>query len=213
MKKNSLNKVLETIKKEFDFDSQTELNYNTDFQLLVAVMLSAQTTDVQVNKVTEKLFKKVQNPCDIIQLGKDELLGYLDSINYYKNKSKYIYKTSKILIEEFDGQVPDNFEDLTKLFGVGNKTAKVVLLEIFDNDKYVPVDTHVHRVANRLGLVDTDSPDKTSRQLEKQMQNYNGGINTHHQLLLFGRYHCKARNPECEACPLQNRCLYYQNKK
>lgn len=205
---DKLEHAINQIKKHFDFDEQTELNYDTNFQLLVSVMLSAQSTDIQVNKATSKLFKKIKQPEDIISMWQAKLKESLNSINYYKNKSKYIYKTAQMLIDDFDSKVPSSFEDLISLMGVWEKTAKVVLIEIFDNTDRIPVDTHVHRVANRLGIVHTSSPSETSKQLEKLISKSSNSASIHHQLLLFGRYHCKAQNPKCKWCPLRKGCEY-----
>jgi len=184
----------------------TELIYSTPYELLVAVMLSAQMTDKGVNRTTAKLFPLANTPQKIIKLGLSKLLNLLKNINYYKTKSKNIIKTSEILVSEFNGNVPDNRDDLQKLPGVGRKTANVILSTAF-NKSVIAVDTHVFRVANRTGL----AKGKTMRAVEdnlsttipkKYLQN------AHHWMVLHGRYVCIARNPHCKQCIISHLCEY-----
>ena len=186
----------------------SELKFNNVFELLIAVMLSAQCTDKRVNIITENLFKKYQTPYDFAKLSVEELEQEIKSCNYYHNKAKNIISACKSLVKDYNGQVPDNHSDLTKLAGVGNKTANVVLAVGF-NQQAFPVDTHILRVSNRLGLSDTKSPDICEKDLKEIFKDCDYS-EMHHLLLLFGRYHCMARNPQCKDCVLSEIC---KNKK
>lgn len=191
-------------------DPETALEYKTPFQLLVATIMSAQTTDVQVNKVNGELFEKYQKPNDFANLSVDELQKEIQSIGLYKNKSKYIIETSKMIVENYDGKVPKSRKELTKLPGVGRKTANVVLANAFDQ-KTIAVDTHVFRVANRLGLVDTNKRDQVEQDLmEVVPENY--WAKFHHWLIFHGREVCKARKPRCDDCEISSYCDYYLNQ-
>lgn len=182
----------------------TELNYTNPFTLLVAVVLSAQSTDKGVNKATEKLFQVVSTPQDILNLGLDGLKEYVKTIGLFNTKASNIIKLSQQLIDQFDGKVPNNRDDLTSLPGVGRKTANVILNVIFDQPT-IPVDTHVARVSNRLGLSTANHPDKIEADLEKIIPKefLKDG---HHLLVLHGRYTCTARKPKCETCILNDIC-------
>jgi len=205
----------------------TELNFETPFQLLVAVMLSAQTTDRQVNVVTDKLFLKVKNPNDVLNLTEENLAKQVSSVNYYKMKAKHIRKTAEKLIElaenknikltknekecldEYGYYLPESIEWLTKLPWVGEKTAKVILYVRYKHN-LIAVDTHVHRVANRLWIVKTNEPLETSKEIEKAVPKKWKRI-AHHSLILFGRYYCTAKKPKCENCVLQKWCKFYKS--
>lgn len=191
---------------------ETELHYSTPFQLVVAVMLSAQATDVQVNKVTAILFNTIQQPEDILTMGVDKLEKAISSINYYKTKAKHVWETASLLVTYKDiptymHGIPDTLEELMKLPGIGVKTAKLILHCLY-GQLHIAVDTHIHRVSNRLGLVTTDDPKKTSDQLETLIPD-RYKEHAHHALVLFGRYYCTARNPQCQLCKLKNICVYY----
>jgi endonuclease-3 len=183
---------------------ETELNYTNPFTLLVAVVLSAQSTDKGVNKATEKLFQVVSTPQDILNLGLDGLKEYVKTIGLFNTKAANIIKLSQQLINQFDGKVPNNRDDLTSLPGVGRKTANVVLNVIFDQPT-IPVDTHVARVSNRLGLSTAHHPDKIEADLERIIPNefLKDG---HHLLVLHGRYTCTARKPKCDICIISDLC-------
>jgi len=205
----------------------TELNYQTPFQLLIAVMLSAQTTDRQVNVVTDKLFTKVKDPNDILKMTEEKLAQQISSINYYKMKAKHIKESAKKLVEltknkktkltknekecldKYGYYLPESLEWLTKLPWVWEKTAKVILYVRYKHD-LIAVDTHVHRVANRLWIVDTSEPLQTSKEIEKLVPQKWKRI-AHHSLILFGRYYCTAKKPKCENCVLQRRCKLYKS--
>lgn len=191
-------------------DAKAELNHSNPFELLIATILSAQCTDVRVNKITAKLFKKARNPEDYIKMGEKELSKYIYSCGFYKVKSKNIIKTCKILVNEYDGKVPETIEDLMKLPGVGKKTANVVASNAFGIPA-IAVDTHVFRVSNRIGLADAKNVEETERQL---MDNIDKDMWTkgHHLLIFHGRRVCKARNPLCSECKLNKICLDYRRK-
>lgn len=172
---------------------KSELNYHDVFQLLIAVILSAQTTDIAVNKVTPALFESYPTPEDLANANKDDVMGYLKTIGLYKNKSKFIIETSRIIVNEFNGQVPQTREELMTLPGVGRKTANVVLAEGF-NIPAIAVDTHVERVAKRLGWASKDDP---VFQVEMKLMDLiprERWREAHHQILLLGRYHSTARD-------------------
>lgn len=188
-------------------EADTMLKYNTTFELLVAVILSAQSTDAQVNRVTGELFKKYNSPLEFAALGQPELEQLIKGAGLYRNKAKNIKAMAEKIIKEFNGQVPDNFDDLLTLPGVGRKTANVMLAVGF-NQAGLGVDTHVHRVANRLGLATSKNPDQTERQL-KELIPRELWSKTHHLLIWHGRRICKARNPGCAKCILNSQCITF----
>ncbi len=190
--------------------AECELNFSNNFELLVAVMLSAQCTDKRVNIVTKELFKQYPTAESLSQANLLELEKAIYSCGFYHNKAKNLIAMSKDLVKKFDGQVPDNFEDLTSLAGVGRKTANVVLAVGF-NAQTIAVDTHVFRVSNRLGIVKADNPYKCEMALQKVIDKQKWST-FHHMLVLFGRYYCKSQNPQCKNCILQNNCKYYKGK-
>ena len=205
----------------------TELNFESPFQLLVAVMLSAQTTDRQVNVVTDKLFLKVKSPENVVKMSEEKLAKQVSSVNYYKMKAKHIRESAKELIElaknkdnkltkkekecldKYWYYLPESLEWLTKLPWVWEKTAKVILYVRYKHD-LIAVDTHVHRVANRLWIVKTNEPLETSKEIEKVVPKKRKRI-AHHSLILFWRYYCTAKKPKCENCALQKRCDFYKS--
>ena len=211
---------------ELSPNPDTELNFETPFQLLVAVMLSAQTTDRQVNVVTNKLFLKVKCPEDVIKMSEEKLAKQVSSVNYYKMKAKHIRESTKELIdlannkwkkltknekeclEKYWYYLPESLEWLTKFPWVGEKTAKVILYVRYKHD-LIAVDTHVHRVANRLWIVKTNEPLETSKEIEKVVPQKWKRI-AHHSLILFGRYYCTAKKPKCENCVLKEWCDFYK---
>src|SRR5690625_567200 len=196
--------VLDTIGEMFP-EANIELDFNNTFELVIAVLLSAQATDVSVNKVTKSLFKKYKTPEDYLSVSLEELQEDIRSLGLWRNKAKNIQKLCKTLIEDFDGKVPNTRKDLEKLAGVGRKTANVVLSVGF-NIPAIAVDTHVERVAKRLGICRwKDSVLEVERTLMRRIPEEEWSV-THHRLIFFGRYHCKARNPNCEECPLLSLC-------
>jgi len=201
---NKIDKILNFLNNQFP-EAKCELNYSTPYQLLVAVILSAQCTDKRVNLVTEKLFKLAPTPEKMIELGEDKLKQIIHSCGFYNNKSKSIISATTSIINDFNGQVPSNMEDLTSLGGVGRKTANVVLAEAF-NVPAIAVDTHVLRVSKRLGLTSSNStPEKCEQDLLKLVPSTNQA-KFHIQTVFFGRYFCKAIKPECENCKLKTIC-------
>lgn len=189
-------------------DAKAELNFSNPFELLIATILSAQTTDVQVNKVTESLFKEYRTPEDFLKMSEDELMEKIKSIGFYRNKSKNILATCKILVEKYGGKVPDVIEELMELPGVGRKTANVVISNAFGKDA-IAVDTHVFRVSNRIGIAKSDDVLDTEKQLMENIEKYMWS-KAHHLLIFHGRRICKARKPQCNKCPLTEYCLYYR---
>ncbi|MFZ2150557.1 MAG: endonuclease III [Candidatus Absconditicoccaceae bacterium] len=227
-KRDKIGFIFDYLKQLFP-NPQTELNYSTPFQLMIAVILSAQTTDKQVNKVTEKLFQKIYKPQDIVKLGEKKFTDYIKSIGLYKGKAKNILGLSKIMIskeyintfknnksklvknifKKYGYYISDQIVELKQLPGIGEKTAKVIGHVLY-NILVIAVDTHVHRVTNRLGLVKTKTPEQTSKLLEKVIPNIYKD-SSHHALVLFGRYYCTARKPKCDECKLNIMCKYYKN--
>ncbi len=182
----------------------TELEYASPFQLLIAVLLSAQATDVGVNKATRKLFPVAPTPEAMLALGEEGLMEYIKTIGLYKTKAKNTIATCRILLEKHGGQVPEDREALEALPGVGRKTANVVLNTAFGQPT-IAVDTHIFRVANRTGL----APGKDVREVEDKLIRHTPAEfrqDAHHWLILHGRYRCKARKPECGACPIYDLC-------
>jgi len=186
-----------------------ELNYTSPYTLLIAVVLSAQSTDKTVNKVTLKLFEKNNTPERILELGEENLKNFIKSIGLYNSKARNIIKLSRMLIEKFSSTVPDNLKDLQLLPGVGRKSANVILNSIFGKHT-IAVDTHVFRVSNRIGLCKTKNPLETELALEKIIPD-NFKKYAHHWLVLHGRYICKARKPLCSKCIINDICTY-ENK-
>ena len=207
--KEKIDIVKETLFKMYP-ENKTELKYENPYQLLIAVLMSAQTTDKQVNKANEKFFQVVKKPEDAIKLGIDKIKQYIKTIGFFNTKAKNIYLTSKILLEKYNWEIPKTLGELTQLPGVGIKTAKVVSAILYDAP-YLPVDTHVHRVLNRLGIVNTKTPLETDKKAAKVLDK-DATIKLHHSLIFFGRYHCTARNPKCDECPFTSFCKYYKKK-
>jgi endonuclease III len=186
----------------------TELEYSTPFELLAAVLLSAQATDVSVNAATRKLFPKANTPQSILKLGVEKLEGYIRTIGLYKTKAKHLVQTCEILIREHGGNVPENREALEALPGVGRKTANVVLNTAFGWET-IAVDTHIFRVSNRTKI----APGKTVLEVEKRLERLvpvDFKRNAHHWLILHGRYVCKSRKPECWRCSINDLCEFAQ---
>lgn len=213
-------------------DATTELHYSTPFQLLIAVIMSAQATDKQVNKVTLGLFQQITSPQDVLSMGYDVYEQAIKSIGLYKSKAKNIWKLSNLLLssdymvsmhdqlhdvlinviyKKYGYIIPRRIADLMLLPGVWEKTAKVVAHVLYQ-DAVIAVDTHVHRVCNRLGIVTTTQPLQTSKLLETVIPDHYKRI-AHHCLILFGRYHCIARKPKCDTCPVSKVCRYYKKLK
>ena len=201
--------IFNALKREIN-NPTTELIFKNPFELLIAVILSAQTTDIQVNKVTNKLFKVAPTPEDLAKLSLISIESIINKIGLYKNKAKNIQQTSQILINEFSSQVPRKREDLERLPGVGRKTANVILNTIF-NEPVIAVDTHIFRLANRINLGQGKTPLEVEKKLTKTTPK-EFLIDAHHLLILHGRYTCKAQKPNCLSCCINHLCEYkYKN--
>lgn len=186
-------------------NAKCELNYTKDYELVIAVMLSAQTTDKAVNKVTANLFNTYKTLESLANASEDEVAFYIKQIGMYKVKAKNVIGISKGILESFNGKVPNDKAKLMTLPGVGNKTAGVILAELY-NSPQLPVDTHVERVSKRLGLVkNTDVPIEIERKLKRIIPKEKW-VKSHHQFIHFGRYHCLARNPKCSVCKIKDLC-------
>jgi endonuclease-3 len=204
-KKKQAAEILKRLKKEYSGTPQTALNFSTPFELLVATILSAQTTDVQVNKVTESLFKKYKTVDDFASTTPEKLAGDVASVNFYRNKAKSINNAAKMILEKFGGKVPQAMEDLVALPGVARKTANIVLSSAFGINEGIAVDTHVRRLAFRLGLTKQEDPVKIEADLMELAPRKEWG-NLSHLLIFHGRKICQARRPNHAACVLFDIC-------
>ncbi|NEW06005.1 endonuclease III [Paenibacillus sp. SYP-B3998] len=196
--------ILDTIGELFP-DAHCELHHSNPFELTIAVLLSAQCTDETVNKVTQSLFQKYKRPEDYLAVPQEELEQDIRRIGLFRNKSSNIQKLCQLLLDKFDGEIPEKHEHLVELPGVGRKTANVVVSNAFGVPA-IAVDTHVERVSKRLGLaLLDDSVLEVEKKLMKKIPREEW-TQTHHRLIFFGRYHCKAQNPQCAICPLLDNC-------
>jgi endonuclease-3 len=205
LNKNKAFKLIKLLNKSIK-NPKTSLKYRNQFTLLTSVVLSAQCTDVNVNNVTKNIYKKYYTPKHFADLGINKIRKLIKSIGLFNNKAKNLYYLSKILLDKYQSKVPNKFEDLMLLPGVGRKTANVVLNEAFKKPT-IAVDTHVFRVSNRTGLTKGNNP----AQVEKQLLNILPSLHlkkAHHLILLHGRYVCKARKPLCKGCIIREICLY-----
>ena len=207
-------RVLEELKKEYP-DAKCELNYKTPFQLLVATIMSAQTTDIKVNEITDTLFVDYPDLESFSKIPQEELENRIRTIGLYRNKAKNLLMMCKQLKENFGGEVPQTMEGISSLAGAGRKTANVVLSNAFGVPS-IAVDTHVFRVANRIGLANADNVLDTEMQLQKELPKKEWSL-THHLLIFHGRRCCVARKPKCDLCVINKDCNYYKeilkNKK
>lgn len=203
-----VSEIVEKLKQAYP-DAECELAYQTPLQLLIATVLSAQTTDKQVNKVTARLFAENPDLDSLLQLSKEEIKEYIHTLGFYNAKADHLYLLFRQLVEEFEGEVPKTMEELTRLSGVGRKTANVVMSNAFGVPA-IAVDTHVFRVSNRIGLAHADTVEKTEQQLQQAIDRELWSL-CHHLLIFHGRRCCSARKPHCEACVLQAYCEQYQN--
>ncbi|WP_151410572.1 endonuclease III [Anaerococcus sp. Marseille-P9784] len=210
LSKSEIKEVLNILDKNYPDPSKNLLKFSTAFEALIATMLSAQSTDKRVNEVTSKLFKVANTPEDFYKMEIDELENWIKSIGIYKTKAKNIKKTSEILLKEFNGQVPRTKEELISLPGVGGKTANVVLANAFGIPAFA-VDTHVFRVSNRIGLANGKDVISTEKDLMENIDKNRWNL-THKQLITHGRAICKARNPICLTCPINEYCIDYRRK-
>ncbi len=187
----------------------TELKHKNGYELLVATILSAQTTDKRVNMVTPALFDKYPTPEALAKASPDDVYKYISGVNYAGNKSDYLVRTANILVTKYNGKIPENVDELQRLPGVGRKTANVVAATLF-NKQVIAVDTHVMRVANRIGLVDAEKPIHVEEQLFRYTPN-DVKPKISHWLILHGRYICTARAPMCPKCGINTICRYYRS--
>ena len=192
-------------------DAKPALIYKTPYELLVAVILSAQCTDERVNKVTEVLFKEHNTPQSMLLLSQPELEKYIFSCGFYRNKAAHILSASADIIEKFGGEVPSTLEELRTLAGVGRKTANVVYAVAFGGDA-IAVDTHVFRVSNRLGIANGKTPEKVEEDLMKAIPQ-NMWSKAHHFLIWHGRRVCHSQKPDCPNCTLKDYCKFYNEKR
>ena len=203
LSKNKIKKIIEALIAEYP-DAGCELDYGTKYQLLVSVMLSAQTTDASVNKVTPALFAAAPDAEAMVKLSQAELEDHIRTIGLYKNKARNVLAMTNMLLDKYSGEVPGDFDSLVALPGVGRKTANVVLAEAFGQQQ-IAVDTHVFRLANRIGLTDAKDVLKTELDLQKVLPHDKWTL-MHHALIIHGRRCCHARNPECGCCPINGIC-------
>jgi len=193
-------------------DAKCELNHSTPFELLIAVILSSQTTDKSVNRVTETLFKKFKTPKDFAEVSIEAIEEEIKTLGLYHNKAKNIKETAKTILEKYNGNVPNTREELMTLPGVGRKTANVVLSVAYGQVAFA-VDTHVERVSKRLKIAEESD---SVLEVEKKLNSFFPEAKwpkLHHQMIFFGRYHCLSRNPKCSECKLTSICRYYETSK
>ncbi|WP_455089850.1 endonuclease III [Peptoanaerobacter stomatis] len=205
---NKYKAIIEILKEMYP-DATCELNHNTPYELLVATILSAQSTDKRVNIVTKDLFKVADTPEKMVKLGEEKLKEYIRTIGFFNTKSKNLISMSRDLIQKYNSKVPKTMEELTSLAGVGRKTANVVMSNCFKVPA-IAVDTHVFRLAHRLGFSKEEDVYKVELDLQKKIAKKDWTL-AHHMLIFHGRYTCKAKNPLCEKCNLKEYCLYYKN--
>ena len=200
-------KIIEILKNDYP-EAQCELNHKTPFQLLIATVLSAQTTDKSVNKVTATLFKEYPDLNNFLKLSQKQIEDKIRKIGLYRNKSKSIYNLCKYIKENFNGQVPKTMDELIKLPGVGRKTASVVLAVAYNIPAF-PVDTHVFRITKRIGIASGNTPDKVSDEVMKELPK-DMWIDAHHIFIFHGRQTCLAKTPKCYNCSITNYCDYFK---
>ena len=207
MKKSEIVEIINLLKEAYP-EASCSLNFKNPFEIVIAVMLSAQCTDERVNQTTPELFKKYPTPQKMAKAPLKEIEKIVRPCGFYIAKSKHIKECSKMLIEKFDGIVPDNMIDLQKLPGIGRKSANVIMLEAFQNPQGIAVDTHVKRISNRIGLSKESDPNKIEKDLlHKLPKEYYYDAN--HLGIWHGRNTCNARNPKCDICPINKYCKFY----
>ena len=203
--------IIETLKKMYP-DAKCSLDFSTPFQMLVSVVLSAQCTDERVNKTTPSIFSKYSTPQDFADMDIELLEELIHPCGFYKTKAKNLKRTAQILVEKYNGIVPNNMEDLMSLPGVGRKSANVIMLEAFDLPQGIAVDTHCKRIANRLGFSSESDPAKIEQDLLKVIpKEYYKDVN--HIFIWHGRNVCTSQKPKCDSCKLQQYCKFYKSNK
>ena len=210
MKKNEAINILDILKKTYP-DAKCSLDFTTPFELLVAVILSAQCTDDRVNKTTPSIFERCSTPEAFAKIPLETLEELVHPCGFYKNKAKNIKLTAQRIINNFGGNVPESMEDLLSLQGVGRKTANVVMLEAFNKPQGIAVDTHARRLSNRIGFSNETTPNKIEQDLLKLFP-YSYLKDVNHLLIYHGRKICTSRSPKCDICPI-NKCCKYHNYK
>lgn len=210
MKKNEAIQILEILKNTYP-DAKCSLDFTTPFEMLVAVILSAQCTDERVNKTTPSIFAKYSTPEDFAKIPLETLEELVHPCGFYKNKAKNIKLTAQKIIDNFDGKVPETMEELLSLPGVGRKTANVVMLEAFNKPQGIAVDTHAKRLSNRIGFSKEETPEKIEKDLLKLFP-YEYLKDVNHILIYHGRAICTARSPKCDLCPINKYCKFYNQK-
>ena len=209
MNKKDINNLIDTLRKTYP-DAKCSLDFETPFQLVVAVCLSAQCTDERVNLTTPALFDRCKSIEDFANIDLTELEELIHPCGFYKNKAKNIKKCANQILENFDGKVPQNMDDLISLAGVGRKSANVIMLEVFGNAVGIAVDTHCKRISNRIGLSNEKDPSKIEQDLLKQIDQKDYK-DVNHLFIWHGRYTCKSQKPLCEKCTLKQFCKYYNS--
>ena len=205
---NETNKLINILRETYP-DAKCSLNFKTPFELVVAVMLSAQCTDERVNLTTPALFKKCKTIRDFADIDLNELENLIHPCGFYKNKAKNIKKCAKQVLENFNGEIPCDIDSLLTLAGIGRKSANVILLEVFGIANGIAVDTHCKRLSSKLGLSIEKDPSKIEQDLLKQID-YSNLKDVNHLFIWHGRYCCTARNPKCEKCSIKDFCLSYK---
>lgn len=211
MNKEVAIKIINILKDTYP-DAKCSLDFTTPFEMLIAVILSAQCTDERVNKTTPAIFSKYSTPEDFDKMPLETLEELIHPCGFYKNKARNIKLTAKKIINEFNSEVPDNMEDLLSLPGVGRKTANVVMLEAFNKPQGIAVDTHAKRISNRIGFSSEESPEKIEQDLLKLFP-YEYWKDVNHILIYHGRAICTARSPKCDSCPIKAYCKFYLDSK
>ena len=210
MRKEEAIIIIKILKQTYP-EATCSLDFNNPFEMGIAVMLSAQCTDERVNKVTPMLFKKFKKPEDYLKASQEEIEQIIKSCGFYKNKAKNVLSYAKMVVEEYNGELPKTMEELIKLPGIGRKSANVIMLEAFNNPQGIAVDTHAKRIANRVGFSNKKEPTKIEEDLIKLIpKEYFKDVN--HLLVYHGRITCDARKPKCEECTIKNYCKYYKER-
>ncbi len=210
LKKCDVSNIIEILRKTYP-DAKCSLDFSTPFELLVAVILSAQCTDERVNKTTPLIFQKYSTAKDFADIDLQVLEDLIRPCGFYKNKAKNIKATAKIILEKYNGEVPQTMDELIALPGVGRKTANVVMLEAFNNPQGIAVDTHCKRISNKMGFSDKSEPERIEQDLLKVIpKKYYKDVN--HLFMWHGRNTCTARNPNCSNCPVNQFCKMYKNE-
>lgn len=209
--KKETEEILKRLKKRYPV-KEGFLNFETPFQIGIAVLLSAQTTDRRVNIVTKELFKVAGTPEDMYKLTEDEIKNYISSINFFNNKAKNIYKLTKMVMEEYNGIFPDTMEELMKLPGIGRKSANVIMLEGYKNPQGVAIDTHAKRICNKTGISYEKEPDKIEKDLISKIDK-KYYFDANHLFVMHGREICIARNPKCNICQINDLCEERKKQK